>query len=76
MRKPSKKPFVKRQEEEQHRINGRILVQEIRLVMEGEEPQVVKTGSTITLISCLLIAVLIGAGIYMENKKTKTIPAV
>ena len=49
MRKPSKKPFVKRQEEEQHRINGRILVQEIRLVMEGEEPQVVKTSVALAM---------------------------
>lgn len=38
------------------------------------EPQVVKTGSTITLISCLLIAVLIGAGIYLERKKAPQPP--
>jgi Bacterial membrane protein YfhO len=33
------------------------------------EPQVVKTGSTIALISSLLMLVLIGAGIYFEKKK-------
>lgn len=33
------------------------------------EPQVVKTGSTIALISTLLMLVLLGAGIYFERKK-------
>jgi hypothetical protein len=33
------------------------------------EPQVVKTGSTIALISAIGMLLLIGAGIYLENKK-------
>lgn len=33
------------------------------------EPQVIKTGSTIALISSLLILLLIGGGIYFERKK-------
>jgi len=36
------------------------------------EPQVVKTGSTISLISFLGILVLLGGGIYFERKKNKT----
>jgi translation initiation factor IF-3 len=49
MRKPSRKPFVKRQEEEIHRINSRILVPEIRLVLDGQEPQVVKTSDAMVM---------------------------
>ena len=33
------------------------------------EPQVVKTGSTIALISSIGMLLLIGAGVYFENKK-------
>ena len=33
------------------------------------EPQVVKTGSTIALISSIGILLLIGAGVYFERKK-------
>jgi hypothetical protein len=33
------------------------------------EPQVVKTGSTIALISSIGMFILIGAGVYLENKK-------
>ena len=33
------------------------------------EPQVVKTGSTIALISSIGMLLLIGAGVYLENKK-------
>ena len=36
------------------------------------EPQVVKTGSTIVLISGLGMALLIAAGIYLERKRKKT----
>lgn len=36
------------------------------------EPQVVKTGSTITLISSIVILLLIVAGIYFERKKIAT----
>lgn len=35
------------------------------------EPQVVKTGSTITLISFIVLLGLLGAGIWFENKKGK-----
>ena len=34
------------------------------------EPQVVKTGSTIALISSLLMILLIGGGVYFERKKS------
>lgn len=36
------------------------------------EPKVVKTGSTIALVSFILMLVLLGAGIYVERKKSKT----
>jgi hypothetical protein len=35
------------------------------------EPQVVKTGSTIALISFILMVLLLGGAIYLEQKKTK-----
>ena len=35
------------------------------------EPQVVKTGSTIALISFILMILLLGVAIYLEQKKTK-----
>ncbi|WP_300568267.1 YfhO family protein [Flavobacterium sp.] len=35
------------------------------------EPQVVKTGSMISLISFILILILLGYGIYLERKKSK-----
>ncbi len=37
------------------------------------EPQVVKTGSTITLISSVVILLLIVLGVYFENKKDKLV---
>lgn len=49
MRRPSRKPFVKRQEEEQHKINNRIQSQEVRLVLEGEEPKVMRTSEALAL---------------------------
>jgi translation initiation factor IF-3 len=49
MRKPSKKPFVRRQEEDQHKINNRINSPEIRLVLEGEEPKVMRTSDAIAM---------------------------
>lgn len=33
------------------------------------EPQVVQTGGTISLISCILMVLLIGGGVYAERKK-------
>ncbi|MCY1228622.1 Bacterial membrane protein YfhO [compost metagenome] len=38
------------------------------------EPQVVKTGSTITLISSILMLLLLAGGIYFENKRKKSEP--
>ena len=35
------------------------------------EPQVVKTGSTISLISFILMILLLGGAIYFEQKKAK-----
>ena len=37
------------------------------------EPEVVKTGSTIALISSIGMLLLIGAGVYFENKKKKSV---
>jgi uncharacterized membrane protein YfhO len=37
------------------------------------EPQVVKTGSAIELISAIVMLLLIGAGVYFENKKDKLV---
>jgi translation initiation factor IF-3 len=49
MRRPSRKPYVKRQEEDKHKINGRINAIEIRLVTEGQEPQVLKVAEALAL---------------------------
>ena len=35
------------------------------------EPQVVKTGSTIALISFIIMILLLFGGIYLEQKKSK-----
>ena len=37
------------------------------------EPDVVKTGSTIALISSIGMLLLIGAGVYFENKKKQSV---
>ena len=37
------------------------------------EPEVVKTGSTIALMSSIAMLLLIGAGVYFENKKKKSV---
>ena len=50
MRRPNnRRKFVKRQEEDPHKINDKILVREIRLVQEGQEPQVMSTSDAIKL---------------------------
>jgi len=49
MRNNNRKPFVKREEEAQHRINDKIVAAEIRLVIEGEEPQVMSVSKGIAL---------------------------
>ena len=48
MRKNTR-PFVKREEEALHRINDKIFASEIRLVIEGEEPQVLSVSKAIAL---------------------------
>ena len=48
MRRNSK-PFVKREEAAQHRINDKIFSSEIRLVNDGEEPQVMSVAKAIAL---------------------------
>ena len=49
MRKNTRKPFVKREEKEEHRINEKIIAREIRLVIEGQEPMVVSTSDAIKM---------------------------
>lgn len=49
MRKNTKKPFVRREEKEEHKINEKILAREIRLVVEGEEPKVISTFEALKL---------------------------
>jgi len=49
MRKDNRKPFVKREDNEQHKINGKITAREVRLVMEGEEPKVMATSVALRL---------------------------
>jgi translation initiation factor IF-3 len=49
MRKNTKKPFVKREEADQHRINEKIIAREIRLVVEGAEPQVMSISAALQL---------------------------
>jgi translation initiation factor IF-3 len=49
MRKNTKKPFVKREEADQHRINEKIIAREIRLVVEGAEPQVMSVSAALQL---------------------------
>jgi translation initiation factor IF-3 len=49
MRRPAKKPFVRRQEEELHKINGRINSPEVRVVFEGEEPRIMATADAIKM---------------------------
>lgn len=49
MRKNTRKPFIKREEVDQHKINEKILSREIRLVTEGLEPQVMSTADAIQL---------------------------
>lgn len=49
MRKEPRKRFTPRQETEQHRINNKITSREVRLVIEGEEPQVLSTADAIRM---------------------------
>jgi translation initiation factor IF-3 len=49
MRKNTKKPFVKREEKEEHKINEKITSREIRLVLEGQEPKVMSTNEALRM---------------------------
>lgn len=49
MRRNTKKPFVKREEADPHKINEKITAREIRLVIEGQEPQVMSVAEGIRL---------------------------
>jgi translation initiation factor IF-3 len=49
MRKEPRRRFAPRQEAELHRINNKITSREVRLVNEGEEPQVLATADAIKL---------------------------
>lgn len=48
MKKDVRRP-VKKEEQDQHRINDRIIAREIRLVVEGEEPKVISTSAALKL---------------------------
>ena len=43
MRRNTKKPFVKREEADPHKINEKITAREIRLLVEGAEPIIIST---------------------------------
>jgi len=49
MRKNTRKPFVRREEKEEHKINEKIDAREVRLVFEGSEPQVVSTSEALKM---------------------------
>ncbi|MFY7989171.1 MAG: translation initiation factor IF-3 [Fluviicola sp.] len=49
MKRDNKRPFVRKEDNEQHKINGKITAREIRLVVEGEEPRVVSTQDALRM---------------------------
>lgn len=50
MRRPrNKKNFVRREDTAKHRINEKIIAEKIRLVIEGEEPQVISVREGLKL---------------------------
>lgn len=49
MRKNTKKPFVRREEKEEHKINEKILAREIRLIVDGAEPVVLSTAEALRM---------------------------
>lgn len=49
MRKNTKKPFVRREEKEEHKINEKILAREIRLIVDGAEPMVLSTSEALKM---------------------------
>ncbi|WP_343631385.1 translation initiation factor IF-3 [Fluviicola sp.] len=48
MRKDSRKP-VRKENNDEHKINGKITAREIRLVVEGEEPKVMSLSAALQL---------------------------
>lgn len=48
MRKDSRKP-VRKENNDEHKINGKITAREIRLVVEGEEPQVMSLSAALQM---------------------------
>jgi translation initiation factor IF-3 len=48
MRKDSRKP-VRKENNDEHKINGKIIAREIRLVVEGEEPQVLTLAAALQM---------------------------
>lgn len=49
MRKDNRKPFVKREDADPHKINGKIAAREVRMVFDGEEPRVMSTQDALKL---------------------------
>ncbi len=49
MRKDSRKPFVRKEDNDQHKINGKITAREVRVVNDGEEPIVMSTVDAIKM---------------------------
>lgn len=48
MRRPKKK-FVKREEQAQHKINEKIYARQIRLVRDGQEPEIIATSKALEI---------------------------
>ena len=49
MRRTPRRPFVRREEAAQHKINQKITATEVRLVLEGREPIVISTLKAIEM---------------------------
>lgn len=50
MRRPNnKRNFVKRDDADQHRINEKIFARQIRLIIDGQEPQVMATSEALKI---------------------------
>ena len=49
MRRAPRRPYVRREETAQHKINQKILAPEVRLVVEGSAPIVVATPKAIDM---------------------------
>ena len=49
MRRTPRRPFVRREEAAQHKINQKITATEVRLILEGREPIVISTLKAIDM---------------------------